>query len=54
MEDKELKNDLEEIKRLIRATSNGGIILLLFFMSCVQCSKLDDIERKVSNIERCR
>lgn len=54
MEDKELKNDLEEIKRLIRAASNGGMIILLFFMSCVQCSKLNNIERKINNIERCR
>ncbi len=50
--DQETREEFENVKDLIRSSSVGGLLLLMFFMSCSQCSRLNDIEAKVDRINQ--
>lgn len=49
--DPDVQKELDDIKKLIRSEAVGGLLLLMFFMSCSQCSKLDTIESKVDSVK---
>ena len=46
--DPELKKELDHIKTLIKSNPAGGLLILMFFMSCSQCNRLERIENRVN------
>lgn len=50
--DPDLQKQLDDIKKIIKAEAVGGLLLLMFFMSCTQCNKLNSIDSDVSYIKR--
>jgi hypothetical protein len=49
--DPELQEQLDDIKNIIRSEAVGSLLVLMFFMSCSQCNKIDNLEQKINRIE---